>query len=455
MAYVRKGRTQPSSLSGRGGPSTGNPRPKTVPVGQSTYKGPDKKTIAAITSNPTSSGSQQKKVTETGYNVPKFDSVPDVNDTLLGNLNIDQDKIMEIYQKATRDEFKGKAQALQDAENRFSSNLYNTQMSARDAIRKANASATATGASRGIQASQEFGALLGLQDQSTDAATELAQARAALGLQEQAELSKDVMESMMTADQNKLAIGGLANNKYATDTQFSVGQMDYTAAMETAIKNLEGVLDSNQMQAVVAEINKMGQVESATLNKEGYTESAEIRAKADKTIARIYANKDLTVAEMDKAVRAEYNKVYEQNNIRDNATRGAQVGSTIASGSGTKQDEIEFQSLIANYIEDGSPSAESSYLTAMTSHGIDGKDAQKKWDEYQDAREKAKAIKDKYERMKFLREAQKKIGKNISQILQSSTGNKTYGTTGLFGDGDVYEIPPQEYESTTGMVPSR
>ena len=97
--------------------------------------------------------------------------------------------------------------------------------SASVAIRRANASAVATGASRGVQAAQELASILGLEQESTMAATELAQARANLGLQEAEALSKDVMEALTYADDTKYKAGQIARDLYTADTQFNVGHL--------------------------------------------------------------------------------------------------------------------------------------------------------------------------------------------------------------------------------------
>ena len=75
--------------------------------------------------------------------------------------------------------------------NKFYEQMYGTQATALDTIRKRNnAAAVATGASRGIQAANELSAILGLQETNTQTASELAQQRNLLADQEGAALPR-------------------------------------------------------------------------------------------------------------------------------------------------------------------------------------------------------------------------------------------------------------------------
>lgn len=62
----------------------------------------------------------------------------------------------------------------QKAQNQFAQNQQANQLSALDAIRRSNASAIANGANAGLSAANQLSAILGLQEETSDAATELA-----------------------------------------------------------------------------------------------------------------------------------------------------------------------------------------------------------------------------------------------------------------------------------------
>ena len=62
----------------------------------------------------------------------------------------------------------------QKAQNQFAQNQQANQLSALDAIRRSNASAIANGANAGLSAANQLSAILGLQEETSDAATKLA-----------------------------------------------------------------------------------------------------------------------------------------------------------------------------------------------------------------------------------------------------------------------------------------
>lgn len=64
----------------------------------------------------------------------------------------------------------------QKAQNQFAQNQQENQLSALDAIRRSNASAIANGANAGLSAANQLSAILGLQEETSDAATDIANA---------------------------------------------------------------------------------------------------------------------------------------------------------------------------------------------------------------------------------------------------------------------------------------
>lgn len=142
------------------------------------------------------------------------------------------------FNDATKAQYDALKQEYGNTENSYYRNMYNTQNSSLDAIRKSNASAVATGASRGMQAANELSSVLGMQQTSTEGATELANARNKLYADEQAAYTKNVVDAIKQSNETGLALGNLNANLYASDTQFDIGQMDYYAQLEQSMKSL-------------------------------------------------------------------------------------------------------------------------------------------------------------------------------------------------------------------------
>lgn len=164
---------------------------------------------------------------ETGY-------TPTTLDPSNYGITYDKDAIKSVFDNATAAQYKALRNEAKVNENQFYQNQYNNQAAALDTIRKANAQAIATGASKGLQAANELSAILNLQQQSTEEATQLAANRANLAAEEQAAYAQNAASALSMANAAGEAL-------YNADTQTNIGQMQYYAAIEEALKNLEGV----------------------------------------------------------------------------------------------------------------------------------------------------------------------------------------------------------------------
>lgn len=164
-------------------------------------------------------------------------------------------------------------------ENKFYNDMYNNQQTALDTIRKSNAAAVATGASKGMQAANELSSVLNLQQQGTEGATQLAVDKNLLNDKEGAAIKQNALDAMSMANQAGMGLGNLNANLYATDTQFDVGQMDYYARLDAAMKQLMGM----QEQASATRYN-------ADKNAEATKYAANVNASATKYAANVNAN---------------------------------------------------------------------------------------------------------------------------------------------------------------------
>ena len=83
----------------------------------------------------------------------------------------------ENLNKQSQAAYKQQQIESQKAQNQFAQNQQANQLSALDAIRRSNASAIANGANAGLSAANQLSAILGLQEETSDAATKLANGR--------------------------------------------------------------------------------------------------------------------------------------------------------------------------------------------------------------------------------------------------------------------------------------
>ena len=135
---------------------------------------------------------------------------------------IDEQAILDKYNAATVAQYNAQKEQNRLAENQFYNQMYNTQRTAMDTIRKANAAAVSSGASRGVQAANELSALLGLQQESVASATELAQASRQTAQEETAAMLENVLNAYQQAAQERSQLvsqGIEAASVDATDAQ--------------------------------------------------------------------------------------------------------------------------------------------------------------------------------------------------------------------------------------------
>jgi hypothetical protein len=209
---------------------------------------------------------------------------------LYGGIDYDQGSIKGYFDAATKAQYDQLRKEYDATANKFYGQMYGTQNTALDTIRKSNAAAVATGASRGIQAANELSAILGLEATNGATATQLATDRNALADKEAAAYATNALNAMNTSNQLKLSLGSLGSNLYATDTQFDVGLMNYYAALNQASQALAGTKYASDA------------------NLAGTKYASDANANANIAAAQIQGQYSLKAAQAANAAQAEYYK---------------------------------------------------------------------------------------------------------------------------------------------------
>ena len=162
---------------------------------------------------------------------------------------VDEQAITDKFNAATAAQFNVQREQNRQAENQFYNQMYNTQQTAMDTIRKSNAAAVSTGASRGVQAANELSAILGLEQEAVAGATELAQANRQTAQEETAAVLENVLKAYQQSVQEK---------------QTAVQQSIESASVDVQ-------QDANEVQR---EANKIAEQEVAIKQQEANTEAA-------------------------------------------------------------------------------------------------------------------------------------------------------------------------------------
>lgn len=155
--------------------------------------------------------------------------------TEVGVAPVKAEDLQKKFDAVTKAEYDKQRTELQNTENKFYNKLYDTQKTTMDTIRQNNASAVATGASRGIQAANELSALLGLQQESIEGATDVANQATTLAQDE----TQAMLENVLTAEQQAREANQNLANILMQRESVGVEQQNANTAAIQALGTLE------------------------------------------------------------------------------------------------------------------------------------------------------------------------------------------------------------------------
>ena len=158
---------------------------------------------------------------------------------------VDEQAILDKYNAATVAQYNLQREQNRAAENQFYNQMYNTQRTAMDTIRQSNAAAVASGASRGVQAANELSAILGLQQESVQGATEIAQANRQTAQEETAAVLENVLNAYNQATQERQQLVQQGIEAASVDAQESANQI---AAQEAATNRMNAETNKQQTE---------------------------------------------------------------------------------------------------------------------------------------------------------------------------------------------------------------
>lgn len=311
----------------------------------------------------------------TSWNRPTIKSGREL--AALYDIDYDPKVIEDALNTATKAQYKALRDEFDATANQFYNQMYGVQNTALDTIRKSNAEAVATGASRGIQAANELSAILGLQDTMNETATDLTQQRNQLASKEQAALFENVLTAMDKANTLKTALANLASNYYASDVQFDVGEMNFWAAINQAAQALAGTKYSADMNYAGVKDTNVANKEIATTQAKATTEAATISGEATKEAAKTSAKGTVDAA----SVSGFYNTFASW--IAGEATKAAAVTAAeatkeAAKSSGTSIGVPTVDEVLKQALEAGNKAL---YIATLTGSGVPIEKAEEYWKE--------------------------------------------------------------------------
>lgn len=180
---------------------------------------------------------------------------------------LDQDRLLSLYNNAAQTQYKGDLQALDASRREYGSALRSAQDNYLNAMREANASAIASGAARGTQAANELSTMLGLQQESIQGATDLANQRAQAGMDYAKALAKAQIDAEDTVYNRQKSVVDQLLQQYASDSDV-LGMLNYGALGDYMAGNVSTTTDSTNVTGSQTTTNKTGkQTTSEKLGK--------------------------------------------------------------------------------------------------------------------------------------------------------------------------------------------
>ena len=156
---------------------------------------------------------------------PTLQSTKDLADKL--GIKYDFSEILKIFQDAADKGIAVNKEMYDQATQKYYQNVAANSSELLSALRKNNAEAVNTGASRGVAAANELSAMLGMAQQGSDGALDLALQGMTLAdkaAADKAQAEKDALEAANKAGKD---LGGLANDAYLAQMQQYVAELAY------------------------------------------------------------------------------------------------------------------------------------------------------------------------------------------------------------------------------------
>ncbi len=173
----------------------------------------------------------------------------------------------------------------QKAQNQFAQNQQANQLSALDAIRRSNASAIANGANAGLSAANQLSSILGLQEETSDAATELANT----DINNAAALNTQLNENAAKGQQ-------MANELNATLDANAAELAKSLATNADSITNLIEGERQRQAQAEQAKLDRESQERIAGVQKQTDTQGNETTTNTEQEKLKLQQEADRKAA---------------------------------------------------------------------------------------------------------------------------------------------------------------
>lgn len=217
----------------------------------------------------------------------------------LYELDYDRDTIEKVFNQGTDAQYALMQKENQIAQNQYANNQFANQQSAIETLRQQRNEQIASGMARGLNAAQEQGTVLGLQQEGAAGALELANKQQLAADEIAAAYAENVVKALEEANAVKQAMAGISAQLYEADMLGYTGELSAAAQMDTNASNRYGSELGYEGTIYTADKNYEAARYAADMGYAGSIGSAQIAASAQRYAANVSASTQKALANVE------------------------------------------------------------------------------------------------------------------------------------------------------------
>lgn len=208
----------------------------------------------------------------------------------LYELDYDRDSIEKVFNQGTDAQYALMQKENKIAQNQYANNQFANQQSAIETLRQQRNEQIASGMARGLNAAQEQGTILGLQQEGAAGALELANKQQLAADEIAAAYAENVVKALEEANAVKQAMAGISAQLYEADMLGYTGELSAAAQMDANASNRYGSELGYEGTIYTADKNYQAAIDAANVAAGAQIHAAAISAEAQKAAAKISAS---------------------------------------------------------------------------------------------------------------------------------------------------------------------
>ena len=229
----------------------------------------------------------------------------------LYELDYDRDTIEKVFNQGTDAQYALMQKENQIAQNQYANNQFANQQSAIETLRQQRNEQIASGMARGLNAAQEQGTVLGLQQEGAAGALELANKQQLAADEIAAAYAENVVKALEEANAVKQAMAGISAQLYEADMLGYTGELSAAAQMDANASNrygselgYEGTIytaeKKYQAARYAADMGYAGTIGAANINASAQRYAANVSAATQKALANAQKTEGVDISTLVK-----------------------------------------------------------------------------------------------------------------------------------------------------------